>query len=113
MMRFITERRTLMFIALGIIVALGVWWGLSRDVPSDSLLTTEATAELPPSERGLVDTLLQLRAVSLSGAIFGDPAFTILRDFGTPIVPEPVGRPNPFAPVGSAKPEAGSPAPRR
>ena len=100
-MEFFNKHKMLILIALGVLVVLGIWWGFSREAPSDSLLTTEVSPETDPSDRGLVDTLLQLRAVSLSGTIFSDPAFMSLQDFGTQIIPEPVGRPNPFAPVSS------------
>lgn len=90
------------FIALGIIAALGaLWWSLSGETPTNSLLTTQSANGGVPGDKELVDTLLQLRAVSLSGTIFLDPSFMILRDFGTQIVPEPVGRPNPFLPLTS------------
>ena len=49
-------------------------------------------------DRELVETLLALRAVTLSGSIFQDIAFQSLKDFGTPIMPEPIGRENPFTP---------------
>lgn len=97
-------------IALGIVVAIGAWWGLGGGGPSDDeLLATEsASDENSIGDKDLVDTLLALRSVSLSGTILSDPAFLSLKDFGTEIVPEPVGRPNPFAPLspGTAPPPA-------
>ena len=99
MENFFSTYRTPLLIALGIFLALlAAWWGLSGDGSSDPLLTAEDTSGSILSDRGIVDTLLQLRAVSLSGTIFSDPAFASLQDFGTQIVPEPIGRPNPFAP---------------
>lgn len=86
-------------VVLGIIVALGAWWGLSGGDSSDDLLATEsASDERGIADKDLVETLLMLRSVSLSGSILSDPAFLGLKDFGTEIVAEPVGRPNPFAP---------------
>lgn len=99
MTRLFTTYRTHILVAVGIAAALGAaWWSLSGETPTDSLLVAEGGTEVAPSDKSLVDTLLQLRAVSLSGTIFSDPSFASLRDFGTQIVPEPVGRPNPFAP---------------
>lgn len=105
--QFFAQYKTYIFILLGVIIALGAWWGFSKDAPSDSLLVTQNISGAAPEEKSLVDTLLQLRAVSLSGTIFSDPAFMSLRDFGTQIVPEAVGRPNPFAPL-SEKPAPAS-----
>ena len=98
-MEFFTKYKAVIFIVLGALVVIGVWWAFSQDAPSDSLITTEVTPGTSATDKSLVDTLLQLRAVSLNGTIFSDPAFVSLQDFGTQIVPEPVGRPNPFAPI--------------
>jgi len=96
-----SKHKLIAFGVLGIIVALIAWYALSSgQTPTTSLLTTEATQDASnASDKNLVETLLTLRAVTLSGTILSDPAFTALRDFGTQIVPEPVGRENPFAPL--------------
>ena len=98
-MEFFSKYKTTILVVLGVIVAIGIWWGFSEETPSNSLITTKDLSGVSPADRSLVDTLLQLRAVSLSGTIFSDPAFVSLQDFGTQVIPEPVGRPNPFAPV--------------
>jgi len=85
-------------LALGIVAALAFWLSISGEEPSNSLLTAEGSDTNISGERGVIDTLLQLQSVSLSGTIFSDPSFAVLQDFGTQIVPESVGRPNPFAP---------------
>ncbi len=88
-----------------IVLAGTLWWGFSQNAAPEPLLTTVSTSSGSPTKEGadqeLVATLLTLRAVTLSGTIFQDPAFTNLRDFGTTIVAEPVGRENPFAPLGT------------
>ena len=91
--------KTYIFVVIGALLVIGVWWSFSREKKSSSLLVTEKVSDESPVERSLIDTLLQLRSVSLSSAIFSDPAFANLRDFGSQIVPESVGRPNPFAPI--------------
>ena len=96
---------------LVVIIVGGVWYGMSGGgVESAQLLTTDVVNDSgSPTEdtvdRDLVETLLTLRAITLSGTIFNDPAFKALQDFGTTIVPEPVGRPNPFAPISSGQPQ--------
>ena len=96
---FFSKYKTPVILGLTILAAVGGWWVLAPEPAPESLLTTESVVGETPIDRGLIDTLLTLRAVSLSGTIFADPAFAILSDFGTQIVPEPVGRPNPFAPL--------------
>jgi hypothetical protein len=83
----------------GIVLASVVWYSFMRD-DSTELLATEDLTEATSVDSDVVGVLLQLRAVSLSGTIFTDPAFQALQDFGSEIIPEPVGRPNPFAPLG-------------
>lgn len=98
----------LIFIIAVIVVALGVWYGLSQDGAPETLLTTTTPDGSPVSQASndqeIIGTLLALRAVTLSGTVFGEPSFMSLQDFGTTIVPEPVGRPNPFAPLGTQVP---------
>jgi len=81
------------------------WYFLSGSpAPAPTLTTTNvsgATGTAAPDST-LVSTLLALRAVKLDGTIFSDPAFVSLKDFSTQIVPEPVGRDDPFAPLSVA-----------
>ena len=105
-MNFLSHHKTVLLIALGVAVGIGAWWGLSGSAPSNSLITTQGSSGATIADKSLVDTLLQLRSVSLGGSIFSDPAFMTLKDLGTQIVPEPVGRPNPFAPVPASAPGA-------
>lgn len=85
-------------IAVALAIAGAVWYGLSPSPVEPDLTSTPAGGSLV--EQGIVPTLLALRAVKLDGTIFSDPTFIRLKDFSTEIVPEPVGRTNPFAPLG-------------
>lgn len=88
-------------VGIGIVVAGAIWYGMSQGSGSSSgsLIANQPVAT-SADERELVETLLALRSVTLDGSIFTQPAFMSLKDFGTQIVPEPAGRPNPFAPLG-------------
>jgi hypothetical protein len=103
-MSWISQHK-LIFIIIIVLIVGGVWYGLSQgSTPAPALTTSTAgagtgTASAPAAGQDLVGTLLTLRAVTLSGTIFSEPAFAHLQDFGTTIVPEPVGRTNPFAPL--------------
>lgn len=98
----IFQNKLIMLVLGGIVVAGIVWYSFLRDRGSTSLLQTDDLTEATAVDGDIVSTLLGLRAVSLSGTIFTDPAFMRLQDFGSQIVPEPVGRPNPFAPLTGA-----------
>lgn len=89
-----------MLIGLVLVSVFAAWYSLgSSSSVQEGLVTETFTSPASSAERDLVATLLQLRTVTLDGTVFSDPAFQSLRDFGSQIVPEPVGRPNPFAPL--------------
>lgn len=94
----------ILLLFVGLIVAFGLWYGLASSSGGSSLIASDATtgnAATDPAGQEVVETLLALRAISLDGTIFQSPAFQSLQDFSTEIVQEPVGRPNPFAPLGA------------
>lgn len=95
-MKFLLRHKYLITIVA--LLVIGFFWYGSSDDPS-ALLSTQSAEQGSPAEKDLVSTLLALRAISLSGTIFSDPAFRKLKDFSTQIVPEPVGRKDPFAPL--------------
>lgn len=99
-MNWILQHKLVLIIATVVFVG-GAWYSLSQSGSAAPLLATETVTVGGTESQGLVGTLLALRAVTLSGTIFSEPAFVSLQDFGTTIVPEPVGRDNPFAPVSS------------
>ena len=100
-MSFITQHKFVVLLA-GIAIAGVAWWGLSGSSAPANLTTDNVQESQIAGDRGIVQTLLTLRAVKLDGAIFSDPAFLSLKDFSTDIVNEPVGRPDPFAPLQSS-----------
>lgn len=87
-------------IVVVIVVVAAIAYTFFLDKTSDDLLTSEVkgTEELA-LESDLLTILINLRSIKLDDSIFSNPAFISLRDFGQDIVPEPVGRENPFAPV--------------
>ena len=78
-------------------------------VNSGSSNQTAATSDLirasEQTERQIAAELLQLRNIKLDGSIFTSPEYTSLQDFSRPIKGQPVGRPNPFAPINENDPE--------
>ena len=108
-----------LFALIAIIVIVGaVGYGLMQsNEPASPLLTSEIVPTGSPSadsaDQELVASLLALRAVTLNATIFQDPAFKSLQDYGTTIVPEPVGRENPFAPLSATSTTIRIPTPAR
>lgn len=96
----IIKKNKLILSILAVAIAATVWYIMS-DKGGSSVLTTQQV-RTTGGQQELVDTLLQLRSIQLSGNILADPAFATLRDFGTPLISEPVGRSNPFAPLSAA-----------
>lgn len=94
----ILQNKMVLMIVGGVVVAGVIWYSFLRDRTTGALVQTNDLTQATEADSDIVNTLLQLRAVSLSGTIFSDPAFLQLKDFGSAIVPEPVGRTNPFAP---------------
>ena len=92
-------------IAVIVIVILGVgWYGLYGTSGESPVLVSGSTSTGPDPGQDVVRTLTQMHAISLSAAILSDQAFQGLKDFSTQIIPEPVGRLNPFAPFGASAP---------
>lgn len=95
------KSKLVLIILGGIMLAGIVWYSFMRE-DSTQLLQTKDLTTATSVDSDVVGVLLQLRSISLSGTIFTDPAFQSLQDFGREIVPEPTGRPNPFAPLNGA-----------
>jgi hypothetical protein len=92
-------KNIILIIAIFIIafVAYTMLFGGERD---EALLTSESVEEISDVEGNLLPLLMELRKVELEASIFSSPAFRSLQDFSQELVPEPVGRRNPFAPLG-------------
>lgn len=103
-MEFFSRHKMIIF-ASAIVAGGFFWYGSSSQTPGN-LLTTESGGSVNSSEsRDLVETLLTLRAVSLSGTILNDPSFLRLKDFSTPVTLEDVGRADPFSPLPKVAPQ--------
>ena len=95
-------KNKMILLMMGVIIGGFVLYKYIRGDESSSLIQPqkqEISAGARAGERAILDTLLQLKAITLSGSIFENPAFSTLRDFRTEIVAEPIGRKNPFAPI--------------
>jgi hypothetical protein len=97
MMSLISQHKIISGIVL-LLLIFAAWWEFTGNSSSQPVLTTSGIAT-STQDAQLVSTLLQLQAVSLNGTILSDPGFLSLQDFTTQVVSEPLGRPNPFAPI--------------
>lgn len=97
------KKNKIIIIVLVIIIAGFAWFGLSDPAPSSNLLSNETRTGTSAADQEILRVLLDMRSIRLDSTIFENPAFASLRDFGRDIIPEPVGRTNPFAPARSSQ----------
>lgn len=98
-MSFIKKYQNVL-ILLVVIVAGFIAYSIFFAHPEAAPLTESSVAAAEnPVDQELIALLLTLHSISLDTTLFTDPKFTSLKDFTRELVPEPVGRPNPFAPL--------------
>lgn len=107
MIETIKSHKILALLAVVILVAIG-WFIIGGGKSSQSAPLLESSglsasvsgnATVGRVDRELQDTLEKVRAIQLNNQVLSDPIFLSLIDIGQQIVPEPFGRPNPFAPI--------------
>ena len=95
----ITSNTTLIVIG-ALIVAAGAYWyfftGTGNEIPLTSL--DASTNQEQTQFQALVN---ELQPISFNTDILSDPRFNVLVDLRTPVIPESVGRLDPFAPITS------------
>ena len=92
-------------IIIAVLVVAGVgFFGynyLSRtDTTSDTLLQQTSTNNTSSMGAEVLTALNQLRTLKLDDSVFKDKTFMSLQDFSKPLDAEPIGRTNPFSPIG-------------
>ncbi len=97
---------------LGAIVGLG-YLGITKYVQvvygQSSVSVTDTTNGVGASGQQVLALLGKLKAIQLDNEIFSDPTFQSLQDFSIEIAPQPIGRSNPFLPVGFANTSVSKP----
>ena len=83
---------------IGAVLLLTLVYYVWTSAENGALLTTNDGTS--PLSQEILLTLGQLHTIRLDPAIFTDPVFASLTDFGVTIPPQNAGRRNPFAPVG-------------
>jgi hypothetical protein len=100
-MSFFSKYRTVILVGILVIAAFAVYSYFFASAPQQSLTATAVTSNAAV-DQDLITLLTTLKSIKLDASIFSDPAFQSLQDFSQALVPEPVGRTNPFAPLGSS-----------
>jgi hypothetical protein len=99
----------LITVVASIAILGALWFGFSGSSPSPAILGTEnAAGAVSDEDKDIVEKLLKLRSVTLSGTIFASKTFQGLKDFSTEITQEPVGRADPFAPLAAPSSQSAS-----
>lgn len=95
-------RNILYFILISVFIfaMIGLFFDKEGDGFGPSLLSSGRGVEaVDIAERELLSILLDLRKIELRESIFVDSVFRSLQDFSQELVPEPVGRRNPFTSI--------------
>lgn len=98
-MNLITKYKNILTIGVVLLAAFVAYSVFLKPDTSAPLTATAINATQSAVDQELITLLSQLRSISLDVAIFSDEQFHSLKDFSQEIVPEPVGRTNPFAPL--------------
>ncbi|MGH7141706.1 MAG: hypothetical protein ACREGH_03680 [Minisyncoccia bacterium] len=106
-MNFIRSNLTTILVLIVCVVAVVAYQKYFASGGGPPLTSSSATSTTSGAQ--LLSELNNLKQVTLNPAIFSDPLFVSLIDYGVAIPPEPYGRPDPFAPIaGVGVPEGGS-----
>lgn len=107
------NNKVILLVLLIIIAFVGYNFMFKKDVSSGSgdlaVDSPEGASGQSAIGKDLVINLSKLKSLTLDETFFQDPIFNSLNDFSVPIVPQEVGRDNPFSPIsGLANPDKGS-----
>ncbi len=99
-MELLKENKAI-FIIIILIMALLAFYSMSSGNGSTQSLLSNSAPDTNDAvnDRELLQLLTDMRNIHLDGNIFESDAYTSLKDFSRSIVPEPVGREDPFAPL--------------
>lgn len=92
----------IIFIILGLLlIFLAYVFLVKKDPEAESLITDDlASSDTDILGDRITQALLRIEQIKLDKSIFTNEVYRSLQDRSIPIEPEPVGRNNPFAPIG-------------
>jgi len=99
-----SRKNLITFGIIAVVVILGyvlVFKGGGDGGGDGSLLVSEPVQGGTTVDPELITMLIELRSIELDNSLFSRESFKSLKDFSIEISPQPVGRNNPFSPIGS------------
>ncbi len=99
-MKEILEKLKLPFIILAVLIAMFVIYNSFVKTPattSNSILKQTSALPNQTPDKDFLPLLLQVQNVNLDQQLFADPVFRALDDGTQNIIPESIGKPNPFS----------------
>lgn len=102
-METFNKNKTSIIALLVVIVAAGGYYLYQAPAPGASLVS-DTSFQLQDDAQKILNTLNVLNNIKLESAlaIFTDPVFVGLKHYPAEIIPQPLGRKNPFLPLFSA-----------
>lgn len=104
-MNFFTKyKKIISAIVITIILFFAYSFFFAGDSNGDGLISSSKTKRTAADIVGaeIIQALNQIERLQLDRAIFSDPVYKSLVDRSQPIPPEPVGKDNPFGPIGAS-----------
>lgn len=104
MQSIFNHKKILVIIILIILVFVGYGFYVSNkkssnaNVSKQSVTASSVQASLEGPGKEFVTQLLAIQNINFKLDLFKDPVYIGLQDFSREIIPQPIGRPNPFAP---------------
>lgn len=95
------SRTTQIIAVLFVLIAGFTLWNMFASDTEVATLSSEIVSDTSVGDARVLDTLNNMKNLRLDGRLFETPAFQALVNTERQIVPEPVGRQNPFSPVGA------------
>lgn len=99
MMHFLKRYQSFVIGAALVLAAFVAFSIFFRPAETPALTATSVSQAQNPVDQQMIALLLTLHSITLDNSLFDNPTFMSLKDFGRELVPEPVGRENPFAPL--------------
>ena len=92
------KKTNAVLIALGCVLLLGGGYLLFGQSGGEAGVTVDSSP-VSAAEATFLNLTAQIDPVTFDTSILDDARFKVLRDLRTPIIPESVGRPDPFGPL--------------
>ncbi len=93
------KSNTIVIIVVSLLIAGAAYWYFAGQSGTQAPLTALSVGADNPAQSQFQVLVSQLQPISFNTDIFSDPRFTSLVDLATPLVPETIGRIDPFAPI--------------